>query len=329
MTFQSLLKDAYDIAIYICAHFQDRCTFPLPHSPAFHNSLNHAVMHYLASWMQSDTHPKTSIYRYAQERYPNAENLDYIQRQLYWNRNQMLKYRDTPAPAKHDDADLFAIMNRTQHKGSLMDLASRGHIHNANYVSNARLAKAYQSYDDDYTAAAKLTDDADYLIRSIHFYRVEQSFAFSLIAQVAQYMKDHSLDSFDPSIAQAFWCEAKVENMSDEISEHSNFCAPPDVRLYHKHIPIVLSGAMQSDYQMLLQQERACRTLEQNVFERLPLPTGTETFDKAEIADFLRCHYPLPENHTSVSFYQNEKPDYQKLKLLRYVFKQLYPTTLP
>lgn len=326
--FQQFLKDAMDIALYICGNFRDRCVLPLPHSPAFNSEVDHAIMHYLASWVQSDDHPKTSIYRFAQEHYGDADDLDYIQRRLYWNRNQMLKYRGEDTPEKHDDADLLAIQKRMEQKSSLTDLASRGHIHHANYVSNARLAQAYQLFDDDYAAAAECTDDEAYLINTIHFYRIEQTFAFSLIAQIAQSMKDHDFDSLDPSVALAFWGGSHVENLSHEPMQPEHFFALPDVLNCQRYIPIVLSGSTERDYQFLLRQEQGCRTLEANVFERLPLPTQKYgSLDPAEIAAFLHDHYPLLERHVPVSFYHNGKPDYQKLRLLRYVFKQFYTTT--
>lgn len=319
--FQKLVKLADELATSIYLDTEDMHVLPLLGTELYRKLLAHIIMHYCASWFQWDETGKMTTYQYNKD-FCDGKDLD-----LYYDRLRKLRLRRGDAEEswryKYDRADLMAIENSTRWRTPLVEYAGRKTICNSHRVPNAALANAYKMYDGEYDAAREIKDPNEYVAMSICLYRVERSYAFTLVAQIADYMEAVGIRDFDWEFAKWFWTGVEVRDIEDETR---TFIAPVDVLHAGDDIPDILNGRKDTEALRLLRNDYILRRLHQNVFERLPLPDD-ENYNIEEVASFIRHHYPIIELRHGISFDdQNSKTGYdsRKLRRLRKVMKKFY-----
>ena len=321
--FQKLVKLTDELAEEIYIDTEDMHALSLWGTEHYVRLLAHIIMHYCASWFQWDEAGKMTIYQYNKD-FCDGKDLD-----LYYDRLRKLRLRRGDAEEswryKYDRADLMAIENSTRWRNPLVEYAGRKTIYNSHRVPNAALVNAYKMYDGEYVAAREIKDPMEYVATSIYFYRIEQSFAFTLIAQIASYMEVAGIRDFDWEFARWFWTGVEVRDIEDETR---TFFAPVDVLHAGESIPRILKGREDPETIELLRDNYILRRLHQNVFERLPLPDG-ENYNIEEVASFIRYNYPIIERRRSVSFDDRNSENgfaAKKLRLIRKVMKKFYST---
>ena len=354
--FSRVLAQADALGQEFCRNHGDRYCFPLPGTGAYRDAVSYAVLLYLSKWMRENKSGQATIYRYATEHYLHDVN---EKRFMYAHERALLKQTGDFAGGEsrlYDPADFHLFTNSMKGLDPLLKYAVRGTLPLSKHVDNKAFAAAYQKYDEEYERAAAITDAAEYVSVSIHLFRKEYGFAFSIIAQIAQYMKEHDLEQFDFAygkvpiiygvpdrvqflvaqgtkehekhkrelgLGKSFWTDTLVEDLATK----EQIVAPPDVIRCQSYIPMLFAKVVPDEVRFhYLRSDLAVRTLYTNIFRHLDMP-GPESkpFDFGEIAEYLRENCSIIDSHVPVSFYDgDEKPDKRKIFLARKIMKQAY-----
>lgn len=320
--FSRVLVQADALGQEFCRNHGDRYCFPLPGTGAYRDAVSYAVLLYLSKWMRENKSSQATIYRYATEHYLHDVN---EKRFMYAHERALLKQTGDFAEGErrlYDPADFHLFNNSMKGLDPLLKYAVRGTLPLSKHVDNKAFAAAYQEYDKEYERAAAITDAAEYVSVSVHLLRKEYGFAFSIIAQIAQYMKEHDLVQFDFAFGKNFWTDVPVEDLVTK----ERIVAPPDVIRCRSYIPLLFEGAVLDEIRFhYLRSDLAARTLYTNIFHHLDIPAPeSESFDYEEIAEYLREKCSIIDSHIPVSFYDDGKPDKRKSFLARKIMKQAY-----
>jgi len=267
--FRQLLAKADEIGRELCARYADRCCFPLPGTGTYRDVVSYAVLLYLSSWMRWDKSGQMTIYRYAKEYFQGDPD---EKRVMYAHEKALLRQSDSFAEGGrrvYDWADFCLFTNSMAHSDPLLTYAVRQTLPFSKYVNDPAFAEAYRKYDEEYARAARITDAVDYVAASVHLFRKEYGFAFSIIAQIARYMSEHGITRFEREPGSRFWSNVLVE----DFATGEMLSAPPDVLHYGVYVPFLFDGPVPGQIRgHYMQSEFAARTLYQNIYTRLPFP---------------------------------------------------------
>ena len=320
--FKRVLEQADALGQDFYQRYRDRYCFPLPGTGAYQDAVSYAILLYLSKWMRWSKPGQSTIYRYAKEHYLNDVN---EKRYMYAHERALLKGSDDfveKEPRYYDSADFHMFTNHMKGLDPLFTYAVRKTLPFSKSVNNITFAAAYKKYDEEYERAAGISDSVEYTSVLVHLFRKEYGFAFSIIAQIAQYMKENKIKKFDFAFGKNFWTNILVE----DLQAKEMVLAPPDIIRYHSYIPMLFEKTVPEEVRFhYLRSDIAARTLYSNIYNHLDFPVQEHCpFDFEEVAEYLRRCCPIIENHRAVSFYDDEIPDKTKISLTRKIMKQSY-----
>lgn len=320
--FQRLLRDIGDLAVYMTAQHEK---LPRLDSASFSSVLNEVVMQYMAVLLQADPTFKKTIYGYVSDYYPYT--LESSLRRFYRHEETIRTRMERDVDEErhlYDPADFAAIQNRVERTAPLVEATLRKRIHLSKNISDSMFAKIYADYDTEYQYQVKncWNNDQDYVFSTVNFYRLEHAFAFSLIANIAEFMAEREMKQFDFRRVSALVTDVDVPDI--EKPQLRSFSAWPNLLTVREHIPELCSN---EDLSAVLRDDFGSRILKQNILERLPPPEKYGAFDLSEAAEFIRANTPFMETHRPVSFYldkEAETVDKPKIKIARMLMRQFY-----
>lgn len=232
------------------------------------------------------------------------------------------------AGRSYDTANLNLIYNSSQtYYLTLLELTISGRICNYKKVSVERFVQAYNDFDDMYEQAKKCKDKIEYIIKWVDIFRLETTFPFSLIYELA-----------------------------DSISNCKNKNIPYDM-MYNIWGTILYNGKPYQAYQILRYRkyikpflesdanyEKTCiDSLLERQFETKVCSNFLKIFNAVflqffksnndfinDIYDFCKKNYPIIESHNISGFYITKENgerilDKSKVRYARKIIDALLP----